>query len=74
VRLPRGNEAGCDIDTVVQQPDVLVVCDPSKLDRAGVRGAPDLVVEVVSPGTAAHDQQRKRQVYERAGTREYWLV
>jgi Uma2 family endonuclease len=56
------------------QPDVLVVCDASKLDRRGVRGAPDFVVEVLSPGTAAHDQVRKRRVYERAGVKEYWLI
>ncbi|EXJ14669.1 Uma2 family endonuclease [Imhoffiella purpurea] len=73
VRLPNGDEEDGRIDTVVQ-PDVLVVCDPSKLDRRGVRGAPDLVVEVLSPGTASHDHVRKRQVYERAGVREYWLV
>ncbi len=73
VRLPRGDEADEEVDTVVQ-PDVLVVCDSSKTDRRGVRGAPDLAVEVLSPGTASHDQVRKLRVYERAGVREYWLV
>ena len=73
VRLPRGNEADEAVDTVVQ-PDVLLVCDPAKIDRRGVRGAPDWVVEVLSPSTAAHDQIAKRRVYERAGVREYWLV
>ncbi len=73
VRLPKGNEDDAEIDTVVQ-PDVLVVCDPSKLERRGVRGAPDFVVEVLSPSSAFHDHQRKREVYERAGVREYWLV
>ena len=73
VRLSHGDEADESIDTVVQ-PDVLVVCDPTRIDRRGVRGAPDLVVEVLSPSTAAHDQLRKRRVYERAGVREYWLV
>ena len=73
VRLPRQNEADAAIDTVVQ-PDVLVVCDPSRIDRRGVRGAPDWLVEVLSPSTAAHDQIAKRRIYERAGVREYWLV
>lgn len=73
VRLPRTDEADAAIDTVVQ-PDVLVVCDPAKIDRRGVRGAPDWVLEVLSPSTAAHDQIAKRRTYERAGVREYWLV
>ena len=73
VRLPKHDEADEAIDTVVQ-PDVLVVCDPSKLDRRGVRGAPDWVVEVLSPSTAGHDQIKKLKIYERHGVREYWLV
>ena len=73
VRLPKRNEADEAIDTVVQ-PDVIVVCDQGKLDRRGVRGAPDFVVEVLSPSTAFHDHKRKREVYERAGVKEYWLV
>lgn len=73
VRLPKANEADDVIDTVVQ-PDVLVVCDPAKISERGVRGAPDWVVEVLSPGTASHDQINKRRTYERAGIAEYWLV
>ena len=73
VRLPHANEADEAVDTVVQ-PDVLLVCDPAKLDRRGARGAPDWVAEVLSPATAAHDQITKRRIYERAGVREYWLV
>jgi Uma2 family endonuclease len=73
VRLPKLDEADDQIDTVVQ-PDVLVVCDPSKLDRRGVRGAPDWVLEVLSPSTAGHDQVLKRRIYEQAGVREFWLV
>jgi Uma2 family endonuclease len=73
VRLPRKDETDAAIDTVVQ-PDVLVVCDLSKIDRRGVRGAPDWLLEVLSPSTAAHDQIAKRRTYERAGVREYWLV
>ena len=60
VRLPRADEADAAIDTVVQ-PDVLVVCDPAKIDRRGVRGAPDWLLEVLSFSTAAHDQIAKRR-------------
>ena len=73
VRLPKGDEADDTVDTVVQ-PDVLVVCDPDKLDDAGLRGAPDWVVEVLSPATAAHDQTLKLAAYERAGVPEVWLI
>jgi Uma2 family endonuclease len=73
VRLPRADEADDDVDTVVQ-PDVLIVSDARKLDGRGVRGAPDWVVEVVSPGTARHDQTKKLSAYERAGVPEFWLV
>lgn len=73
VRLPRDNEAEEDSDIVVQ-PDVMVVCDPNKLDRRGVRGAPDWVVEVLSPKSASRDQIEKRRIYERHGVLEYWLV
>lgn len=73
VRLPKPGQADDQVDTVVQ-PDVLVVCDPAKIDPRGVKGAPDWLVEVLSPSTASHDQIRKRQVYEHAGVLEYWLV
>lgn len=67
------DEADEQVDAVVQ-PDVLVVCDENKLARRGVRGAPDWVLEVLSPVTASHDQIKKRDLYERHGVREYWLV
>ena len=73
VRLPKAAEADTLIDTVVQ-PDVLVVCDASKLSERGVRGAPDWVLEVLSPGNSAHDIVTKCRLYERARVREYWLV
>jgi len=73
VRLPKADEADERIDTVVQ-PDVLVVCDEKKVSERGVRGAPDWVLEVLSPSTAGHDQVRKLRLYERHGVREYWLV
>lgn len=73
VRLPKGGEADDRIDTVVQ-PDVLIVCDLSKLDQRGMRGAPDWIAEVLSPTTASHDQIVKVPIYERAGVLEVWLV
>ncbi|TXL20334.1 hypothetical protein BMR06_05590 [Methylococcaceae bacterium HT5] len=73
VRLPKTNEPDEQTDTIVQ-PDVLVVCDTNKLDRRGVRGAPDWVLEVLSPATASHDQIKKRDLYKRHGVREYWLI
>ena len=73
VRLPKSAEHDDLIDTVVQ-PDVFIVCDPRKIDKRGVRGAPDWVVEVLSPSTARHDRLRKVPAYERAGVREVWLV
>jgi Uma2 family endonuclease len=54
VRLPRLAESDDEVDTLVQ-PDLSVICDPAKLDDAGCRGAPDWVVEVLSPWTAAKD-------------------
>lgn len=73
VRLPKAEEIDNDIDTVVQ-PDLVVICDRAKLDDKGCRGAPDWVVEVLSPSTAGHDQILKRALYQRVGVREYWLV
>lgn len=62
-----------DVDTVLQ-PDLLIVCDPGKVDRRGVHGAPDMVVEILSPATARYDQLVKFNLYRRAGVREYWIV
>ena len=62
-----------DVDTVLQ-PDLMVVCDPNKVDRHGVHGAPDLVIEILSPATAQYDRLVKFNLYERAGVREYWIV
>jgi Uma2 family endonuclease len=73
VRLPRGEEDDEAIDTVVQ-PDISVICNRAKLDERGCRGAPDWIIEVLSPATASHDQIVKRALYERFGVREFWLV
>lgn len=73
VRLAERDEADDDVPTVVQ-PDISVICDRAKLDDAGCRGAPDWIVEVLSPGTASKDQTVKKALYERHGVNEYWLV
>ena len=73
VRLPKLNEANELIRTVFE-PDVVVVCDPGKMDKSGIRGAPDFIIEVLSPSTARFDQIEKRKAYERAGVREFWLI
>lgn len=62
-----------DVDTVVQ-PDLSVVCDRGKLDKYGCKGAPDMVVEILSPSTQRHDRLVKLNLYQRAGVREYWIV
>ena len=62
-----------DVDTMVE-PDISVVCDPSKLDDAGCKGAPDLVIEILSPSSLRHDRFTKFNLYQRAGVREYWIV
>jgi Uma2 family endonuclease len=60
-------------DTVVQ-PDLVVVCDPKKLGEEGCRGAPDMVVEILSPSNTAIEMERKLNLYKEAQVREYWIV
>ena len=62
-----------DVDTVVQ-PDLMVVCDQGKVDRHGIHGAPDLVIEILSPASTRYDRLVKFNLYQRAGVREYWIV
>lgn len=71
VRLPQAGEAEGEEQNVVQ-PDLLIVCDPSKVGPRSLRGAPDFVLEVISPGSIRHDLIRKRRLYEQSGVREYW--
>jgi Uma2 family endonuclease len=73
VRLPKHNEADELVRTVFE-PDILVVCDARKIDKQGVRGAPDVIIEVLSPSTAVYDQIDKRIAYSDAGVRELWLI
>jgi Uma2 family endonuclease len=73
VRLPRKSKADKDIITVVQ-PDICVICDPAKLDDRGCLGAPDIVVEILSPGNNKKELQNKYEIYEESGVKEYWIV
>ena len=61
-------------DSIYVEPDVLVVCDSSKLSDRGCEGAPDFVVEVVSPSSVRMDYVKKLNLYLEAGVREYWIV
>ena len=75
VRLPspRKNQTDKEITTVVQ-PDLCVVCDPSKIDARGCIGAPDWILEILSTHTSSKDLREKFDVYEEAGVKEYWVV
>ena len=61
-------------DKTVVQPDILVVCDKSKIQPKGINGAPDLIIEIMSDSSEAHDTITKRKLYEIAGVKEYWIV
>ncbi|WP_373494403.1 Uma2 family endonuclease [Aquiflexum sp.] len=73
VRLPAKSKRNEDIFTVVQ-PDICVICNKSKLDEFGCIGAPDLIVEILSPGNNKKDLQNKYEVYEESGVKEYWII
>lgn len=62
-----------DVDTMVE-PDISVVCDKNKLDDHGCKGAPDLIIEILSPSTQRHDRLVKLGLYQKAGVREYWVI
>ena len=73
VRLPVHKESDEFIRTVFE-PDLVVVCDENKIDAKGIRGAPDFIIEVLSPSTAAFDTIEKRKAYGAAGVQELWLI
>jgi Uma2 family endonuclease len=74
VRIPRfDKKLEKEVLTVVQ-PDICVICDESKLDKRGCIGAPDLIVEILSPGNSKKEMKEKFEVYEEAGVKEYWIV
>ncbi|MCI9485952.1 MAG: Uma2 family endonuclease [Lachnospiraceae bacterium] len=63
-----------DDDKTVVEPDISVICDPNKLTDRGCTGAPDWIVEIVSPSNSSHDYIRKLNLYADAAVREYWIV
>jgi Uma2 family endonuclease len=73
VRLPVANTIKGKENTVVQ-PDLCIICDPNLLDEQGCKGAPNLVVEILSPGNTNHEMQTKFDLYEESGVKEYWIV
>jgi Uma2 family endonuclease len=74
VRLGTAGANGDQQITTVVQPDICVICDRAKLDDRGCVGAPDWIVELLSPGNTARDTRIKFDLYEESGVREYWIV
>jgi len=73
VVLSKGNEPEDEIDTVVQ-PDIMIICDKSKIRYNGIKGAPDVIIEILSPSSTRRDLDDKFRLYERAGVKEYVIV
>ena len=71
--LPKKRQTANKIDTVVQ-PDLCIICDPSKIDERGCNGAPDWIIEILSASTATKDLTEKFDLYQHAGVKEYWIV
>lgn len=75
VRLPLTPQGKTDREiTTVVQPDLCVVCDPTKIDERGCLGSPDWIIEILSHHTSSKDLREKFDVYEKAGVKEYWVV
>ena len=75
VRFPKDKQSKEDkLVYTVLQPDLFVVCDHSKLDARGCLGAPDLIIEIVSPKNPKRDLKDKFDIYQEHGVREYWIV
>ncbi len=75
VRLPEpGGPPEDRLVRTVVQPDLSVICDPSRIDSRGCVGAPDLVVEIWSPGNSRRERDEKFELYEQSGVKEYWLA
>ncbi|SNS93423.1 Endonuclease, Uma2 family (restriction endonuclease fold) [Ekhidna lutea] len=74
VRLPKNSDDPDNKILTVVQPDICVICDHTKLDVLGCKGAPDLIIEILSPSTAKKDLENKFELYEENGVKEYWVV
>lgn len=74
VRFYSESETGEKVQDSVVQPDICVICDPTKVDDKGCVGAPDMVVEILSPSTSEKDLNHKYELYRTNGVREYWVV
>ncbi|MBI1782334.1 MAG: Uma2 family endonuclease [Sphingobacteriales bacterium] len=74
VRLPVKNKKKDNEIYTVVQPDICVICDESKLDERGCCGAPDLIIEILSPGNSRKEVKLKFDLYEEAGVKEYWII
>lgn len=72
--IPESNERDEEISNIIAQPDIVVVCDESKLRKTGYFGVPDLIIEISSPSTARKDKLLKFNKFEKAGVKEYWIV
>ncbi len=73
VIFSKEDEKSLDALTVVQ-PDILVICDKNKIKSRGCEGAPDFIIEIISPSSGGRDRKEKRNLYERQGVKEYWIV
>lgn len=72
--IPELDESDEEISNIVSQPDIVVVCEESKLRKTGYFGVPSLIVEISSPSTARNDKLFKFNTFEKAGVKEYWIV
>jgi Uma2 family endonuclease len=69
----KSKKANANVYSVVQ-PDICIICDENKLDDQGCIGAPDLVIEILSPGNSKKEMRTKKSLYEENGIREYWII
>ena len=72
--IPEFGEKDEEISNIITQPDIVVICDKSKLRKTGFFGVPELIIEIISPSTARTDKIIKFNKFEKAGVKEYWIV